>query len=323
MSPNPECNYTDTRSSQANQASRTPDFSYSLVSCTSFPSSSPFSLFLVHNSIIIPEHTIKSSLSISWWLWVDTKYMYTPSISIHRVQHPPSTPATHDCVSSLHSHHSELTAEYSVTFWRTSLHDRPPSASSPWELKCKVTLSHSRGCDLTNWWIESQHRCGPSTASKYLSNLDHGLQVYIQSCWITASKCISNLTRSQPWSESPDSLDYSLQVSTIMAPKCIFQLIRIWLPSVSPNTLDNGLQVRMIIGSRCISKLARLWPASLHNYFLQVHLPTQLSFSGSPRIALKHRLQPVQIYTMCRWVAIWIHRWEYKLNTWVLKIVEQ
>jgi len=27
-------------------------------------------------------------------------------------------------------------------------------------------------------------------------------------------------------------------------------------------------------------------------------------------------------YTVCRWVAISIHRWEFKLNTWVLKIVE-
>jgi len=64
-SPDPACNPPDTRSSQPNQASRTPDFSYPLVSSTSFSSSSPISLFLVHNSTIIAEHKVKSSLSIS------------------------------------------------------------------------------------------------------------------------------------------------------------------------------------------------------------------------------------------------------------------
>jgi len=56
-----------TRSSQPNQASRTPDYSYLLVSSISLSSSSPFSLFLVHNSTIIREHKVKSSLSISPW----------------------------------------------------------------------------------------------------------------------------------------------------------------------------------------------------------------------------------------------------------------
>jgi hypothetical protein len=63
--PNPACNNTDSRSSQPNQASRTPDYSYPVVSSTSFSSSSPISLFLVHNSTIIAEHKVKSSLSIS------------------------------------------------------------------------------------------------------------------------------------------------------------------------------------------------------------------------------------------------------------------
>jgi hypothetical protein len=37
-SPDPACNYTDTRSLQPSQASRTRDFSYPLVSSTSFSS---------------------------------------------------------------------------------------------------------------------------------------------------------------------------------------------------------------------------------------------------------------------------------------------
>jgi hypothetical protein len=40
-SPNPACNDTVTRSSQNNQASRTPDFSYPLIFSTLFSSSSP------------------------------------------------------------------------------------------------------------------------------------------------------------------------------------------------------------------------------------------------------------------------------------------
>jgi len=88
MSPNPACNNTDTRSSQPNEASCTPDFSYPLLSSTSFSSSSPISLLLIHISTIIAEHKVKSSLSISPW----HDHELTPSTayteySIHWVQH--------------------------------------------------------------------------------------------------------------------------------------------------------------------------------------------------------------------------------------------
>ena len=85
----PACKYTDMRSSKPNQASRTRDFSYPLLSSTLFSSSSPISLFLVHNSTIIAEHKVKSSLSISpchdQELTPSTGYT---AYSIHRVQHP-------------------------------------------------------------------------------------------------------------------------------------------------------------------------------------------------------------------------------------------
>jgi len=89
-SPDPACNYTETRSSQPNQASHIPDFSYPLVSSTSFLSSSPSSLFLVHNSNIITEHKAKLSLAICPCY----DHELTPSTSIHRVQHTPSTAYT-------------------------------------------------------------------------------------------------------------------------------------------------------------------------------------------------------------------------------------
>jgi len=169
----PEYNNTDTRSSQPNQASSTPDFSHPLISSTSFSSSSPISLFLLHNSTIIAEHKVKSSVCIS----PCHDHEFTPSTayteySIHGVQHTPSTASTQDCLSSLHSHDHELTPECSFSFRCASLHDWPPSASLAWELQGKVILSHSHGCELTNWWMRSQHPAHrQSTTAKYSCNL--------------------------------------------------------------------------------------------------------------------------------------------------------
>jgi len=206
------------------------------------------------------------------WSWVDTEYsiprvQHTPSTayteySIHWVQHTPSTASTQDCLSSLHSHDYELTPECSFSFRRASLHDRTLSASSPWELKGKVTWSHSHVCESTNWWIESQHPGAPS--------IDR-LQVLVQSRTITASK-VYHQTRSITASKFARS----------WPPKCISKPARSRPPIVSPNSLDCGLQVhlqtRSITASKCISEV------------------TRSSFSGATRIALKHRLQPVQIY---------------------------
>ena len=147
-------------------------------------------------------------------------------MSCHRVQHTLRTASTQDCLSSLYSHDYELTHESSFSFQRTSLHDRWPSASTSWELKGKVTLSHSHGCGLPNWWMESHHPVRhPWTASKYSSNLaqsrppsaspislDHCLKMHPQTRSITASKCISKYARLLPPSASPNSLDHSLGV---------------------------------------------------------------------------------------------------------------
>jgi len=90
MSPDPAHNITDTRSSNLNQASHTPYFSYPLVSSISFPSSSPISLFLVHNSTIIAEHKVASYLCMSQC----HDHELTPSCSIYWVQHTPSAAYT-------------------------------------------------------------------------------------------------------------------------------------------------------------------------------------------------------------------------------------
>jgi len=92
----PACTNTDTRSSQPNQASRTPDFSNPLVSSTSFSSSSPFCVFPIHNSNIIAKLKVKSSLSLSPChghqltpSTAYTEYTHTPSTAYTKIQHIP------------------------------------------------------------------------------------------------------------------------------------------------------------------------------------------------------------------------------------------
>jgi len=94
----------------------------------------------------------------------------------------------------------------------------------------------------------------PSTPSILI---DYGLQVYLPTRSITASKCISEFTWSRPPSASPNSLNYNLQV-------------HLWVhlisrsPSASSNLLDRGLQVHLWVNSisvsKCISKHAQSWP---------------------------------------------------------------
>jgi len=253
-SPDPAYIHTDTRSSQPNQACCTPAFSYLLVSSTSFSSSFPISLFLVHNSATIAEHIVKSSLSIP----PCHDHVLTPSTAYTESTAYTNTASTQDWLSSLHSHNYELTPEGTFSFRSASLHDRPPSASSPSELQCKVTLSHSHSCELTNWWIESQHPARrPSTASKYSFNL----------------------APSRPPSPSTNSLEYRRHVRTIIASKCItpnslYRAIQGYPQtssitasrSASPNSLDHNLgvhrSVHSIMVSKWFSKYARLLPAS-------------------------------------------------------------
>ena len=91
------------------------------------------------------------------------------------------------------------------------------------------------------------HRPPPTTPP---ISIDHGLQVHLQTCSITVSKCISKLALSRPPSAS---------LSTIWS--CP--------PSASPNKLDHGPQVHLhthsIMSSKCISLL----------HDLQMHLQTR------------------------------------------------
>jgi len=149
-------NNTDTMSCIPNQASRTPDFAYPLVSSMMFSSSSPISHFLVHNSTIIAEHNVMSSLSISPCHDHDlTQSAAYTQCGIHRIQHTPSTAYTYYCLSSLHSHDYELTPECSFSIWCASLQINHHQTAFHKSFKGKVTLSHSHGSKLTNRSIVS------------------------------------------------------------------------------------------------------------------------------------------------------------------------
>ena len=114
----PAHNITDMRSSKPNQANQNSDFSYPFISSISFSSSSPISLFLVHNSTIIEEHKVNSFLCISPFHY----HEFTPSCSIRRVQHTLRTVYTIETLSALHSDNYELTPECRSNFWHASLH---------------------------------------------------------------------------------------------------------------------------------------------------------------------------------------------------------
>jgi len=178
--------------------------------------------------------------------WCSSLSLHVMIMSWHRVQHIPNTAYTQDCLSSLHYHDYKLTPECSFSFRRASLHHRPPSATSPWELQGKVTLSHSHGWELTNWWKESQHPARhPSTAFQYSSKL----------------------TRLRPPSASPNSLDYGLEVHLQTHSIPVSKLAQLRPPSVSPNLLKYGVQLhlhtRLITISECISKFTWSRPPSV------------------------------------------------------------
>jgi len=238
-------------------------------------------------------HPPSLSFSSTTLLSLQNTKLSHPSLSLHamimswhRVQHTPSKASTQDCLSSFHSQDYEWTPECSFSFQCASLHDQPPSATAPWELKDIVTLAHSHVCESTNWGIESQHPARhPSTSSKYSSKLawlrppsshNHGLQVHLQTRSITASKCISKLAQSWPPSVCPNSLDYGLRSHTIMVSKCIYKLAWSRYRSAFLSSLHHGLKVYLQTHSITPSMFARSLCPSASNYSLDRDLGVNL-----------------------------------------------
>jgi hypothetical protein len=124
-------------------------------------------------------------------------------------------------------------------------------------------------------------------ASAYPNLLDHTLQVHPHTRLITAIKCISTLVLLRPSSAAPKSLNHSLQLHlqtrVIAASSCISNLSRSRPP-------------------QCIPTLARSRPRRLSLSSLNCHFQTHLELLSSTGCSRSR-------YTVCRWVAIFIHRY--------------
>jgi len=185
---------------------------------------------------------------------------------MHLVQHPPSTPSTHSCLYSLHSHDYELTPECSIksqcAFLQFDCHKPALHGSSMVKSSCHILTGASYCNSLMNRVLL------PGAPP-----IDH-LQVIVQSRSFMASKCISKHSCHSFW--------LWLQVHATMASKCISNVARLWPPSASLSSLDLGLSVHLHTGSieasREISKLTqlRLPSASLSSrcHGLQVYIWT-------------------------------------------------
>jgi len=98
------------------------------------------------------------------------------------------------------------------------------------------------------------------------NSVDHSLQVYLQTCTITAFKFISKLVQLRHPSASPNSHNYGLQVHleccSITVSECISKFTRSLRPFLSSNTLDyclpRNLQTGSIMASACIAEFTRL-----------------------------------------------------------------
>ena len=208
--PDLACNNTDMTSSKSNQASCTPDYSYLLVSSTSFSSSSLISVFLVHNSNIIAEHKVMSSLSISPWhdheLTLSTAYT---DYRIHRVQRAPSTAYTEYSIHRVQRPPKIVCLPFIPMIMSGPLNEASASRISPYTIDRHQPAHHESSkvkspCLIPTFASQQTDELSLSTRcavhrppSKYSSNLarsrpssshDHGLHVQLQTQSLTASK---------------------------------------------------------------------------------------------------------------------------------------
>jgi len=194
--------------------------------------------------------------------------------SIHRVQHTPSTAYTEYSIPrtvslTLHSHDHELTPECSFSFQSASLYYPLPSASSPLELKGKVTMSHSHSCESTDWWIESQHpACSLMIACNYSADF----------AWTLPPTCFSQLACSQPHSSHEHGHQVQYETRSIIACKCISKYALLPPPTGFINSLDHDfgvhLFVHLITAPKCISKYTTLLDASASPDSKQLQAPS-------------------------------------------------
>jgi len=230
------------------------------------------------------------------------RVMHTPSTAyteygIHRVQHTRRTAYTEYSIHRVQYPCKIVCLPFilMITSWRLNVASASGMLlpeSSKVKSHCHIATDASKLTDEKSLRTRrAVHRLPPTTRP---NSLDHRLQVYLQIRLIMASKCISKFARSRPPSASPNSLDLALQLHlqtcSITAFKGISKLAWLW----SPKSLDHALPLHVQTRSSTASKV------HLHTRLLTapVCIPefTRSSFSGGPRISLKHPLLAVQIY---------------------------
>jgi len=135
-----------------------------------------------------------------------------------------------------------------------------PSRYTTCRSTTSISTTSKNSSNLDRSWLPSisPNMLNCSLQSSALSSLDLGVQVHLQTCSITASKCISEFTRSRPPSASPNSLDHGLQMqlwfNSISASKCTSTLPRTRPPSAYLSSLNLGLQVHLQMYSDTVFK---------------------------------------------------------------------
>jgi len=161
VSPNLACNHTDPRFSQPDQASHTSEFSYSLISSTSFSGSTLISYLLVHNSTIITEYDVKPSLSISPChkdeLTPNTAYT---EYSIPQIQHIPNTAYT-----KYSTHQIQLTPNTAYT--KYSIHWIQHTPSTAYTEYSILWVQHTLGTAYSQYSILRVQHTQSTAYSKY------------------------------------------------------------------------------------------------------------------------------------------------------------
>jgi hypothetical protein len=149
---------------------------------------------------------------------------------------------------------TKLTDEFSGSIWCT-IHRQPPSPRP---------ISHDHGLQVHLQTCSITAAKGfPKLAGLWPRSSHHsGLQVYLQTPSIRASRCISRLASLRLASVYHPCLLVVLQTRSIRISECISKLTPSRASSVSRNMLDHGLQVylqtRSIMASECLSEFSRL-----------------------------------------------------------------
>jgi len=322
--PDVQCNNINKRSSQPNCWSHTPQFSYPLVSCTSFSASSQSlssasttqtsSHNIMLSRFILSLHAMIMSLH-----WVQhtqgTAYI---EYSIHRVQHTPSTAYTEYSIHRVQHPPKIVYLPFvlMITSWPVNIASASgvhPSTINRHQPAHQDSLKVIRHCHIpmVAWQLADEYTLNTWRAIQWPPPgtcqmlLDSSPEVLVATRSITASKCMSQPAPLLATSLHHHDLQVHLQTHSIMVSTCISQLTLLWPPSVSPNSLNYGLQVYLqtcaFLATKCIIELARLLPPSSFEHQLHIHLEThsimasecisvvaQMSVAGASWLALKH-----------------------------------